>query len=161
MVRHIIGNDIPVPGGSFRRRTISPEFGKSAREIATFRHGWRVREASGWIERAAMTIVRSEAVVALRGWGNVQHHTVVWCQLAPISDHFHDVANEVRMTRSSEKRRGPGINPRLRRISTRQCEGSHAEPLRAEIILDGAFGKSILICSVDNLEPLPAIDIHH
>src|SRR5262245_58046724 len=65
------------------------------------------------------------------------------------------------MTRSTEKRRRSGIDPRLRRISTRQCKGPHAEPLRAEIILDGTFRKSILICGVDNLEPLPAIDINH
>src|SRR5262245_26322942 len=119
-------------GGSFRRGTVSPELSEGAREIAAFGDVRSVGEASDRIDRAAMAIVCSEAVVALRGGRNVQRDTIVQCQLAPISDDFHDVADEVRMTCSSEKRRRSGIDPRLCRIRTRQCEGLHAGPLRAE-----------------------------
>src|SRR5438093_1934479 len=64
------------------------------------------------------------------------------------------------MSRPAKKRRRPLIDPRPRRIRADQREWPHVVPLRAKIILLCTRGKTILVHRVDDIKPLPVVDIH-
>ena len=161
MVGHIIGNHIPVAGRGFRRGAVGPEFGQRTGVIAAFGDVRGVGETRHGIKRAASAVVGPKAVVALRRGGNVQSHAVVGRQFVTGADYRHHVADECSVTRAAEIRGRTRINPRLGRIRAHQREGADAEPLRSEITLEGALGKSVLVHRVDDSQPLPAININH
>src|SRR5947207_13616599 len=139
-------------GWGFGNGAIGPEFRERACEIATLCEVRNIGQAGHWIVGAALTIVGAKAVVSESAGGNVQRHAVVRRQLAAAADHFHNIAHELEVTRATEMWRRPRIDPRFRRIRARQHKRSHAEPLRAEVVLDRALWKAVLVHRIDDLK---------
>ena len=65
----------------------------------------------------------------------------------------------MRVAVQAEPRLLSGIDPRERRVGAIEAEGPHAEPLRAEILLNRALGKSILIHGIGDGQRLPPVHI--
>ena len=109
-----------------------------------------------------MAVIRAQRVVSESAGRDVDRHAIVWRELAAVTNHFHHIAAEFGVPCPAEvRRRTRQIDRRQRRISPRQRKRSHAQPLGAEIILDWPLGKSTLIDRIDDLQPLPMIDIYH
>src|SRR5439155_5471031 len=54
---------------------------------------------------------------------------------------------------------GTGVDPGLRRVDSRQAEGSHPKPLRADEHLNWAKGKTVLVHGIGDGQRLPAVDV--
>src|SRR5262249_55106070 len=102
-----------------------------------------------------------ETVVSVCPRRNIYSHTIIRIQLAVGSDIGDRLLDELGMGGAAKKRRRAWINPGFCGISTRQRERTDAEPLCAQIGLYRTLGKTVLVNRVDDLQPLPMIDIGH
>ena len=95
IIAHLIGDDIPMPGRSFRMRTISPEFGQNPSEIATLDEVGSVWSTRAGIDRVSLAIVRSKGIVAECSWRDVDEKPVFWRQFAASLDDFNNFRTEL------------------------------------------------------------------
>ena len=148
-------------GRGFGIGTISPELCQNPGEIAAFDHIGRVGKASDGVVGIALSIVdieaaipvgtrKIEAVVAIGTRRNIQGDSIIRGQVAGSRDYGHDLLHKLPLGRPPKIRRRSRIDPRLCCIKARQRERPHAKPLRAEVGLEGALRKSILIDGIDD-----------
>src|SRR5688572_31528887 len=86
-----------------------------------------------------------EAVVAIYRGGDVNHDVVARGQLAAGPDHFHDLLDELRVGWPAKERWRTGVNPRFVFVGTHQTKRPDPKPLRTQIALLRADGKTVLI----------------
>ena len=163
LVGREVGEHVPVTRWGLGVGPVRPELCHDPPEIGLVHDVRRVRLAGRRIDRVAGAVVRAEAVVAARAWGDVDGHARARVERAAVPDDLDDLVLEHLVGRGiSQPGRGAGIDRDARGAAGGQAERRDVTPDRADGLLHPVGHRdAVLGDHVRDLKWLPAVGIAH
>ena len=163
--RELVGDrvrdHVPVAGRRLGARPVRPELRDRSVEVALPHELGRVRATGGGIDRAAVPVVRPEAVGAERTRGDVDRGGARRVEEAAVADDLNGLRLEEGVGRwIAEPRLRSGIEGHPRRAAGRDGKRRHVSPVRPDRLLHaGRQDHPVLAHLVLDLERLPPVRI--
>ena len=89
MIHHLISNDIPMPWGRFRIRSISPIFSYHTGIVGMVNPLWKVGFAGRRVDVVSLPILSTQRMIPLIRRSHIQHGSITWIQLSAHGNHLN------------------------------------------------------------------------